>query len=124
MEVLKLVGLEKSKKVLVRKYSLGMKQRLYFAYSIINKPKFLILDEPFNGIDPVTCRLFKDLIKKLSLEGVTVLISSHIISDIKETCDKVVILDRGKVVYDNFLNKEDDLEKIFLSKISSDGIAQ
>lgn len=123
-EVLCEVGLNEVKKKLVDEYSLGMKQRLYFAYAILNKPEILILDEPFNGIDPVTSRLFKTLIKKLSKEGCTVLVSSHVISDVKEICDKVIILEKGHVVYDNDIQLNENLEELFLSYVSSDGIAQ
>jgi ABC-2 type transport system ATP-binding protein len=123
-EVLIKVGLQESKDVLVKKYSLGMKQRLYFAYAILGNPEVLVLDEPFNGIDPVTSKLFKDLIKDLSNKGCTILISSHVINDVKQICDKVVIIDRGIVVYDNSVSKDDDLEQLFISKVSNSGYAQ
>lgn len=123
-QVLSDVGLDDLKNTQVSNYSLGMKQRLYFAYSILNNPKILILDEPFNGIDPVTSRLFKDLIFRLAKQGCTIIVSSHVISDIQEICDKVVIIDKGVVVYDNSLSKNENLEKLFLSKITSNGLAQ
>lgn len=123
-QVLSDVGLDDVKNTLVSSYSLGMKQRLYFAYSILNNPEILILDEPFNGIDPVTSRLFKDLILKLAKQGCTIIVSSHVISDIQEICDKVVIIDKGNVVYDSNLNESENLEKLFLSKVTTDGLAQ
>lgn len=123
-EVLSDVGLDDVKNKLVSNYSLGMKQRLYFAYSILNNPEILILDEPFNGIDPVTSRLFKDLILKLAKQGCTIIVSSHVISDIQEICDKVVIIDKGLVVYDSNLYESENLEKLFLSKVTTDGLAQ
>ncbi|MDI6453713.1 ABC transporter ATP-binding protein [Peloplasma aerotolerans] len=123
-QVLCEVGLDDVKNSLVSNYSLGMKQRLYFAYSILNNPEILILDEPFNGIDPVTSRLFKDLILNLAKQGCTIIVSSHVISDIHEICDKVVIIDKGNVVYDSNLNESENLEKLFLSKVTTDGLAQ
>ena len=123
-EVLNYVGLNDVKDVLVSKYSLGMKQRLYFAYSMLNNPQILILDEPFNGVDPVTSRLFKDIIKKIAKKGCTIIVSSHVISDIQEICDKVVIIDKGSIVYDSEIQNNQNIEKLFLSKVSMDGLAQ
>lgn len=123
-EVLSLVGLNNSSKQLFKNYSMGMKQRLYFAYSIINHPNLLILDEPFNGVDPITCRLFKDLIIKLSNEGCTVLVSSHIMYDIKEVSKRVIIIDNGKLVYNNLVDELDNLEELYISNVSTTGEAQ
>jgi len=123
-EVLHVVGLDDVKNTLFSHYSLGMKQRLYFAYAILDDPEILILDEPFNGIDPVTSRLFKDLILGLAKKGRTIIVSSHVISEIREICDRIVILDRGLVVYDDEIGKEENLEALFLSKVSSSGLAQ
>ncbi|OPZ33414.1 MAG: putative ABC transporter ATP-binding protein YxlF [Tenericutes bacterium ADurb.BinA124] len=123
-EVLNKVGLQDSKDIPVKKYSHGMKQRLYFAYAILDDPQILVLDEPFNGIDPVTSKLFKDLIKERASKACTVLVSSHVISDVKQICDQVVILDRGVVIYDNSVSKDDDLEQLFISKLSNSGQAQ
>lgn len=123
-EILKKVGLEEHKHKAYKNYSLGMKQRLYFAYALINNPSVLILDEPFNGIDPLTSKLFKDLIKELAQLGCILLVSSHIISDIKEISDKIVILDNGIKVYENLVNVEDNIEEIFISKVSNNGKAQ
>ena len=122
--ILNKVGLEEHKKKLFKNYSLGMKQRLYFAYALINNPKIIILDEPFNGIDPITSKLFKDLIQELAQSGCTILVSSHIISDIKEVSDKIIILDNGIKIYDNSIKAEDNIENIFISKVSNKGSAQ
>lgn len=122
--ILNKVGLEEHKKKLFKNYSLGMKQRLYFAYALINNPKIIILDEPFNGIDPITSKLFKDLIQELAQSGCTILVSSHIISDIKEISDKIIILDNGIKIYDNSIKAEDNIENIFISKVSNKGSAQ
>lgn len=123
-EVLALVGMTGQANVPVKKYSLGMKQRLYFAYAMLNKPKLLILDEPFNGIDPVSINLFKNLIVTLAEKGCTVLISGHVISEIQSISDGAIILDRGKIVYSENDCKGKDLAATFLSLVSTSGDAQ
>lgn len=97
-EVLKLVGLENEKNKKVRNYSLGMKQRLAIARAFINKPSIVILDEPTNGLDPTGIVEIRNLIKKLSNNNTTFIICSHILSEIQEICNKVVIINKGKVV--------------------------
>ncbi len=80
------------------KYSTGMKQRLHFAYALINEPDALILDEPFNGVDPITVRLFKDIITTEAKRGKSVLISSHSIADIASVCSEVFVMKSGKLI--------------------------
>lgn len=121
---LKKAGIVDSADIAVKNYSLGMKQRLYFAFALLNKPKVLILDEPFNGIDPVIIRLFENNIKALAAEGCTILISGHIISELQNICDSVVIIDKGTVRYSGDYSKGDDLTELFLSYVSENGDAQ
>lgn len=117
------VGLEEHKNLQINKYSLGMKQRLHFAQALLNSPKLIILDEPFNGIDPIAVKLLRDIIKNETKKGTAVLISSHIIPHLQELCDKIYIIDKGKNVYQgNCKGKE--LEKIFLNHVTKDGKAQ
>lgn len=123
-EVLNIVGLNEVANRPFKEYSLGMKQRLYFAYAIIDNPEILVLDEPFNGIDPITCKLFKDLIVSLAIKGTTVMVSSHVISDVKEIANKVVIIDHGHIVYDDIVHQNDNLEEIFIEKVSNGGQVQ
>lgn len=118
-DVLQLVGLEKDKNVKYKNYSLGMKQRLYFAYAIINKPKVLVLDEPFNGIDPITSHLFKKLIKDFVSNKCIVLISSHVINDLKEICNHIIMINDGMIVYDDKINCNDDIESLFVSLVGN-----
>lgn len=98
-ELLKLVKLEDRKNHRVRTFSLGMKQRLGIAISLIPNPKLLILDEPTNGLDPIGIKELRDLIKNVSKEkGTAVLISSHILSEIELICDRIAIIDNGEII--------------------------
>jgi len=98
-QLLKLVKLEDRKNHRVRTFSLGMKQRLGIAISLIPNPKLLILDEPTNGLDPIGIKELRDLIKNVSKEkGTAVLISSHILSEIELVCDRIAIIDNGEII--------------------------
>lgn len=98
-EIIKLVGLEDRINDKVKKYSLGMKQRLALANALIKKPKLLILDEPTNGLDPYGIKELRMILKKISEEeNMSILISSHILSEIENICDRVVIIDKGNII--------------------------
>jgi ABC-2 type transport system ATP-binding protein len=97
-EVLDLVELTPAVGRRFKTYSLGMKQRLAVAAAILNSPDLLILDEPANGLDPAGIVEMRDLMRRLKAEGHTVLISSHVLHEIEQICDRIVILNRGKVV--------------------------
>lgn len=98
-EVLELVELKDRAKDKVGKYSLGMKQRLGLALTLLHKPKVLILDEPTNGLDPAGIKKLRDILKEIAhKEGVAVFVSSHILSEMQLMCDKVAVLDNGKIV--------------------------
>ena len=98
-EVLELVELKGREKDKVGKYSLGMKQRLGLALTLLHRPKVLILDEPTNGLDPAGIKKLRDILKEIShQEGVAVFVSSHILSEMQLMCDKVAVLDNGKIV--------------------------
>lgn len=79
-------------------YSLGMKQRLSLAAALLGDPAVLVLDEPANGLDPVGMREVRDLLRGLAAEGRTVFVSSHILAEIEQTCDRVAILTRGRCI--------------------------
>lgn len=96
-EVLQLVGLENVNQKPIAKYSLGMKQRLGLARAIIHQPKLLILDEPLNGLDPIAITEMREFMKKLTGNGMSILLSSHIIEEIKHTADRVGILSDGYI---------------------------
>lgn len=108
-EVLEMVELKGRGKDKVGKYSLGMKQRLGLALTLLHKPKVLILDEPTNGLDPAGIKKLRDILKEIAhKEGVAVFVSSHILSEMQLMCDKVAVIDSGKVVKIEEISKEDD----------------
>jgi ABC-2 type transport system ATP-binding protein len=82
----------------VRAYSLGMRQRLGLAAALIRRPRLLVLDEPTNGLDPQGIREIRDLLAELNREGTTVFLSSHLLAEVEQLCDRVGVLDRGRLV--------------------------
>jgi ABC-2 type transport system ATP-binding protein len=96
--VLEQVGLAERADEAVHKYSLGMRQRLALAAALLKDPALLILDEPANGLDPAGMRSVRELLRRLAGEGRTVFVSSHLLSEIQQTCDQVAILSRGRCV--------------------------
>ncbi len=96
-QLLDMVGMAHARRRRVGEFSKGMARRIGLAQAMINDPEFLILDEPTSGLDPLGCREVKDLILTLKKRGKTVLITSHLLSDIEDVCDRVIILYGGKV---------------------------
>ncbi len=92
------VGLSQRADERVKQYSLGMRQRLGVARSLLADPELLILDEPTNGLDPAGIHAFRDMIRGFVTAGRTVLLSSHLLDEVEKICDEVAIVDRGKVV--------------------------
>ncbi len=101
-EVIKLVNLDKRIYDKVNTYSLGMRQRLGIAQAIIHNPKLLILDEPTNGLDPEGIMELKILLKKLAGNGMGIIVSSHILSELESFCNMVCIINKGSVI--NYAN--------------------
>lgn len=98
-EVIKIVGLEARINDKIAKYSLGMRQRLGIAQAILHSPKLLVLDEPTNGLDPAGIKDLREIFKKLAHEeGCAVFVSSHMLAELELMCDRVAIIDHGKVV--------------------------
>lgn len=91
------VGLWEDKDKLVGEYSKGMKIRLNLVRALLNKPKMLFLDEPTNGLDPKNARIVKDMIREFAHNGGTVFLTSHIMSDVDELCDRVAFITDGKI---------------------------
>ena len=96
-QLLDMVGMAHARRRRVGEYSKGMARRIGLAQAMINDPEFLILDEPTSGLDPLGCKEVKDLSLTLKARGKTVLITSHLLSDIEDVCDRVIILYGGKV---------------------------
>ena len=97
-EVLALVELTAAAKRRVKGYSLGMRQRLGLASALLADPEVLVLDEPANGLDPAGIRWLRDLLRSLAAEGRTILVSSHVLSEVAQTADHVVIIHRGTLI--------------------------
>jgi ABC-2 type transport system ATP-binding protein len=102
-EVLEIVELSARAEHKVGGYSHGMRQRLGIAAALLRRPRLLILDEPATGLDPAGMRDMRRLIRRLADEGITVLLSSHQLPEVQELCDRVAIVDRGRVVYEGAL---------------------
>jgi ABC-2 type transport system ATP-binding protein len=97
-EVLALVDLREAGRRRVKGYSLGMRQRLGLAAALLGDPEVFVLDEPANGLDPQGIRWLRDFLRSLAGEGRTILISSHVLSEVAQTVDEVVIIHRGKLI--------------------------
>lgn len=98
-QVVKLVGMENRIKDKVATYSLGMKQRLGIAQALLNKPKLLILDEPTNGLDPNGIVEMRNILKSLAKnENITIVISSHNLAELEQTCDVIGVINNGKLI--------------------------
>src|SRR5258708_32232529 len=97
-EVLQLVSLEVRRDSEIRALSRGMRQRLCFAKTLLHQPKVLLLDEPASGLDPAGRLEFRELIKQLHAMGRTVLISSHILTEMKDFCTSIGIIEQGKLL--------------------------
>ncbi len=103
-QLLEMVGLSHARNRPVGEFSKGMTRRIGLAQAMINDPALLILDEPTSGLDPLGCREVKDLIHLLKKRGKTVIVTSHLLSDIEEVCDRVIILYGGKIRAQGTLN--------------------
>jgi ABC-2 type transport system ATP-binding protein len=120
-ELIERVGLADAARRPLRKFSKGMLQRIGLAQALLGDPELLVLDEPMSGLDPLGRRLISDLIEERHRAGVTVVFSSHILSDVERLCDRVVILHRGRKVADGTLDElvgpdagVESLESLFL----------
>ena len=97
-DVLELVELTAAARRRVKGYSLGMRQRLGLATALLGDPEVLVLDEPANGLDPAGIRWLRDFLRSLAAEGRTILVSSHVLAEVAQTVDRVVIIHRGRLV--------------------------
>ena len=104
-EVLRLVELEDVARRRVKSYSLGMRQRLGLAAALLGDPELLVLDEPANGLDPEGVRWLRDFLRTFASQGRTVLISSHVLAEVAETVDRVLIINHGRLVAESSLEQ-------------------
>jgi ABC-2 type transport system ATP-binding protein len=104
-EALEIVGLSHRAKDKVGTYSHGMRQRLGIAAALLRQPRLLLLDEPATGLDPGGMRDMRDLIRNLSAQGMTVLLSSHLLTEVEELCNRVAIVREGRVAYQGSLEE-------------------
>ena len=116
-ELLALVGLEDAADRRLAGYSKGMLQRIGLAQALVHDPRLIVLDEPTAGVDPAGSRKIRDLVLDLKALGKTIILSSHLLEQVQEVCDRVGILDRGKMVREGILGDlisiDDQLEMIF-----------
>jgi len=104
-EVLRLVELDSAAHRRVKGYSLGMRQRLGLATALLGDPELLVLDEPANGLDPEGVRWLRDFLRTFAAQGRTVLISSHVLAEVAQTVDQILIINRGKLVIETSLDQ-------------------
>ena len=97
-EVLEIVGLHDAGRKKYSQYSLGMKQRLGIGWTLLHDPELLVLDEPTNGLDPAGMQEVRHLILRLATEGKTIFISSHLLNEVEQICDRVAIIQRGSII--------------------------
>lgn len=116
-EVLEIVQLNNTGKKKVHQFSLGMKQRLGIALALLGNPKLLILDEPTNGLDPIGIQDLRKLISSFPEKGITVILSSHILSEVEQIADYIGIISNGTLGYENKINKSIDLERTFMEVV-------
>ena len=102
-EVLQTVGLSDRARDKVRTYSQGMKQRLAIAAALLREPEFLVLDEPTNGLDPGGMRDVRALVRQLSGEGLTIFLSTHLLSEVEQLCNRVAVVSRGRLLAEGAL---------------------
>ena len=116
-EVLHIVRLTDTGKKRAGQFSLGMKQRLGIAIALLNNPQLLILDEPTNGLDPVGIEELRELIRSFPEKGITVILSSHILSEVQQIADHVGIIANGVLGYENELLTGENLEQLFMDVV-------
>lgn len=125
-EVSKLVKLDHAMNKKVKTYSLGMRQRLGVAQAILHHPNLLILDEPTNGLDPQGIREFRDYLRELANEGIGVLVSSHLLSEMQLMCDRFAVIEKGKLIHieGNTMNEaEEEATREVAFSVSEAGLA-
>lgn len=116
-KVLKMVDLQNTGRKKAGQFSMGMKQRLGIAIALLNSPKLLILDEPTNGLDPIGIQELRSLIRSFPSKGITVILSSHILSEVQLIADDIGIISNGNLGYEGQMNKDENLENLFVEVV-------
>jgi len=128
-ELLEFLSLQDERGKLIVDYSQGMRKKLALAAALIHNPRVLFLDEPLNGIDPVSGRIVTDLLRRLAGKGVTLFFTSHVLDVAERLCDEVAIIDHGRIVAQGTLDEirtqremrqDASLEDVFLKLVSAD----
>lgn len=116
-EALRTVELTGTGRKKAGQFSLGMRQRLGIALALLNNPKLLILDEPTNGLDPLGIQELRELIRSFPQQGITVILSSHILSEVEQIADQIGIIAEGRLGYSGVIDQKEDLESLFMRVI-------
>jgi ABC-2 type transport system ATP-binding protein len=128
-ELLAFLSLEEDRGRLILDYSQGMRKKVALAAALIHNPRVLFLDEPLNGIDPISGRVVTDLLRRLAQKGVTMFFTSHVLDVVERLCDEVAIIDRGRIVAQGTLDEirrqrevglDASLEDVFLKLVAAD----
>lgn len=120
-EVLETVGLTDSGRKRAGQFSMGMKQRLGIAIALLNDPALLILDEPTNGLDPFGIQALRELIASFPAQGITVVLSSHILAEVAQVVDEVGIIAGGRLLFQGVPPAGEDLERFFTETVMKGG---
>lgn len=113
-EVLALTDLGDTGRKKAGAFSLGMKQRLGIALALLNHPKLLVLDEPINGLDPLGIQELRKLIRSFPEQGIIVMLSSHILSEVEQTADYIGVISEGRLGFEGRMEEQEDLEALFM----------
>ena len=133
VELLQFLSLTDDRNKLIVDYSLGMKKKIALAAALIHSPRVLFLDEPLNGIDPISGRVVTDLLRRLAQKGVTLFFTSHVLDVVERLCDEVAIIDRGRIVAQGSLEQiraqrevgqDATLEDVFLKLVQADVVRE
>jgi len=119
-DLLKITGIYEARDKSIKNYSKGMKQRLGFAQAMVNKPEYIFLDEPLEGLDPIGRRELKSAVENIKKEGGTIFFNSHILADVELLCDEIGIIHKGKLIYSGPVGefkKDKSLEDQFVETI-------
>src|SRR5271167_2791567 len=127
VELLELFELDSSRKKLIAEYSKGMRKRVAMAAALIHRPRLFLMDEPFEGVDAVGARLMKDILLEQVRRGCTIFLTSHVLEVVERLCDRLAIINRGKIVVEGTLNElraqaaesSSTLEEIFVRVVGA-----